>query len=272
MEYTIFCDESLKRGKFYSNFYGGILIRSIDLPSINTSIKTKMEELNLYGEVKWTKITQNYQSKYIDLMTHFFSFVKDGKIKVRIMFTKNCHIPTGLSQEKIENSYFLLYYQFIKHAFGLSQTEHPPWSKLRLNFDQFPNTTEKSKNFKEYIHGLRNTFKPMNLTILPDAIREVSSHEHHVLQCLDIILGSMAFRLNDQHKEKPDGAARRGKKTIAKEKVYKHINSEIRSIYPHFNIGTNTGMLEGKASSWSMHYRHWLFVPKQHIFDPTRTK
>lgn len=29
-EYTIWCDESIKKGKYYSNFYGGLLIQSKD--------------------------------------------------------------------------------------------------------------------------------------------------------------------------------------------------------------------------------------------------
>ncbi len=43
-----------------------------------------------------------------------------------------------------------------------------------------------------------------------------------------IVLGAMAFRLNNGHKEKPVGQNRRGKRTIAKEKLYKFIYSRIR--------------------------------------------
>jgi hypothetical protein len=58
---------------------------------------------------------------------------------------------------------------------------------------------------------------------------------------MDIILGAMAFRLNDLHKEKLDGSNKRGKRTIAKENLYKYILAEIRSFYPNFNIGITTG-------------------------------
>lgn len=30
-EYLIYCDESAKTGKYFSNFYGGALIRSTDI-------------------------------------------------------------------------------------------------------------------------------------------------------------------------------------------------------------------------------------------------
>ncbi len=79
------------------------------------------------------------------------------------------------------------------------------------------------------------------------------------MQCLDIVLGSMAFRLNDMHKEKPEGQKRRGKKTIAKEKLYKHINKYIREIKPGFNIGISTGTNSG-FDKWEHPYRHWKFT------------
>ena len=78
---------------------------------------------------------------------------------------------------------------------------------------------------------------------LGDQIAEVDSHEHSILQAVDVVLGSMQFRLNDFHRAKPPGQARRGKKTIAKEKLYKRISQRIRSIYPNFNIGISTGGL-----------------------------
>ena len=41
-----------------------------------------------------------------------------------IMFRQNAHVPVGLTQEQPAGGYFRLYYQFIKHAFGLSH--RPP--------------------------------------------------------------------------------------------------------------------------------------------------
>ncbi len=63
-------------------------------------------------------------------------------------------------------------------------------------------------------------------------------------------LGAMAFRLNDKHLVKPPGQVRRGKRTIAKEKLYKHILGRIRQLYPNFNIGESTGMQGDRANRW----------------------
>jgi hypothetical protein len=69
---------------------------------------------------------------------------------------------------------------------------------------------------------------------------DVSSKDHVILQGLDIILGAIQFRLNDKHLEIPQGKKRRSKRTVAKEEVYKYINSRIGAIYPNFNIGVST--------------------------------
>ena len=82
----------------------------------------------------------------------------------------------------------------------------------------------------------------------------------------------MVFRLNEKHLAKPEGQRVRGKKTIAKEKLYKYINRRIRAIYPGFNIGVSTGRENDASKQWSHPYRHWLMIPKNHQRDLSRAK
>lgn len=37
-EYFIWCDESVKKGKFFSNFYGGVLIQSKHLQEVTKNL------------------------------------------------------------------------------------------------------------------------------------------------------------------------------------------------------------------------------------------
>lgn len=262
MHYTIWCDESIKKGKYFSNFYGGVIVPSKYKDDLISVIEAKKNELNFYGEVKWTKVTANYVEKYIRLIDLFFDFVKERKVKVRIMFT-NSHIEKpDLTNEQIENEFFILYYQFIKHAFGLL---HPPVNeqiKISLFFDNLPDNKVKCNKFKDFIFGLNSVY-PTNVSINREEISEVDSKKHVLLQCLDIVLGAMAFRLNKLHLEKIPGKRVRGKKTIAKEQLYKHIYERIRDImeYP-FNIGCSTGINNNPALHWAHPYSHWLFKPK----------
>ena len=115
-EYIIYCDESEESGKHFSNFYGGALVRSDDVDNVRAILAARKAELNFHGEVKWNKITSNYQQKYMDLIDTFFDLVAEDKIKVRVMFTQNTVIPKNLTKRHIDEKYFILYYQFLKLA------------------------------------------------------------------------------------------------------------------------------------------------------------
>ncbi len=268
-ELIIWCDESVKKGKYYSNFYGGVLIESTHQKEVLAKLEAVVNQLGLTDEIKWQKVNEFHLEKYLQLMDVFFQIVASGKIKVRIMFTQNANIATNLLSHHIDNEYFLLYYQFFKHAFGLKHANNgnrPVY--IRAYFDELPDQIARRHQFKEYIKGLESTrdFQLSKLKIRKDDIAEVNSKSHLPLQFLDLVLGCMAYRLNDKHKEKPSGKKRRGKRTIAKEKLYKHICSKIRGIKPRFNIGISTGTSE-LEDRWTMPYRHWLFVPKEFETD-----
>ncbi len=272
-EYFIWCDESIKKGDFYSNFYGGVLIQSKDLNFVLRTLKNVVNEIGITEEIKWGKVDAVKLPAFLKLMDVFFNLLKTNKIKVRIMFKQNAKVPKNLKQEQIDNEYFLLYYQFIKHAFGLRYSNNSNAVQLRTHFDYLPDTKSKVQQFKDYIKGLEKSkaFIDANIKIRKDAIVEVDSKSHLPLQFLDIILGAMQFKLNNMHKQKPDGAKRRGKRTIAKEKLYKYINKKITEIRPRFNIGISTGS-EVVEDKWNHPYRHWSFIPKEFDVDETLYK
>lgn len=275
LEYVLYADESVARGEFFSNFYGGCLVASTDLQPIVDALNAKKAALNLHGEVKWQKVSAAYLSKYETLMEAFFDLVAAGRIKVRVMFTQNRYLATGLSPEHRESAYFILYYQFVKHAFGLGHVHHElPFLRLRLYLDALPDTYEKRARFRGYLGALSHSpeFRDARIVLDETQIAEVDSHDHVLLQCTDVVLGAMQFRLNDLHKKKPSGASRRGSRTIAKEKLYAAIVRRIRSLHPHFNPGITTGQSEGTLSRWRDPYRHWLFMPAERVVDASKSK
>lgn len=261
-EYVIFCDESDSKGRFCSDFYGGVLVPGSKLESITDRLSAVMEQQNLRGEVKWQKVTDQYLGKYRALMTAFFDELRAGHAKIRIMFTQNSERPVGLTQEDRDLGYFKLYYQFLKHAFGLAYVENVhPLVNLRIYLDDMPDTKERCSQFKAHLHHLpqRLESRATRGVIEEKDVAEVRSHDHVLLQCLDIVLGSMCFRLNNKHKEKPPGQRLRGKRTVAKEELYRHIHKEICSLRERFNIGISTAFDGDPANAWNHPYRHWRF-------------
>ena len=79
---------------------------------------------------------------------------------------------------------------------------------------------------------------------------------------------------NDKHLEKPEGSRTRGKRTIAKERVYRHILAGVRTVSgrKNFNIGISTGMDQGWENRWLDAYRHWLFKPSDGAIRPEFAK
>ena len=275
MEYQIFCDESVKRGKYFSNFYGGVLVNSRDLRRVEARLRQVCDEQHFHNEVKWQRVTEQYLPKYMALMDAFFDLMAAGLVRVRIMFTQNANQPINLTAEQLADEFFILYYYFFRHAFGLphcNPTGKP--AHIRAYFDELPDTLPKRKAFKEYIKGLQTQpeFRLARIVFRKQDIAEIDSRQHRILQCLDVVLGSMAFRLNDGHLEIPPGAKRRGKRTVAKEKLYKHINQRIRLLLPGFNCGASTGLRGGLENRWLHPYRHWLFVPREHQKDDSQYK
>ena len=273
-EYFIWCDESVKKGKFYSNFYGGVLIQSKHLQEVTKKLNEIVSEIKITEEIKWQKVDAYKLPAFKKLMDVFFDLVKENKIKVRIMFKQNALVPNKLLDEHFQNEYFLLYYQFFKHHFGLQYSNETGEDIfIRAYFDYLPDTLSKRQQFKEYIKGLESlkSFKEAKIRLRKNDITEVNSKEHLPLQFLDVVLGAMQFRLNNLHKEKPLGKRIRGKRTIAKEELYKYILKKIRTIKPNFNIGISTGKNE-ISDKWNHEYRHWSFKPKDFEIDKTKYK
>jgi hypothetical protein len=275
-ELVLYCDESDQEGKYFSNFYGGCLVESLHLKEAIDALEQCKTDHNLFGEIKWSKVTANYLEKYKALTNLFFDFIQQDKIKVRIMFTKNTHVAKGLTEYHDQYRFFILYYQFVKHAFGLKHANNSEHDlKVRIYFDRLPDKHDKNALFKRHIHSLSNSsaFKRAKVLIKEDQIAEIDSHEHVLLQCLDVVLGSMQFRLNDKHLDKPEGQRFRGNRTIAKESLYKMINKRIQDLYPfQFNIGISTGKKDGLESLWKDPYRHWMFLPNDREYDESKEK
>src|SRR5690625_4859575 len=234
MEYILYVDESNREGPFYSNFYGGILVRSRDLEYVESFLENKKLEVGISSEIKWQRVSKQFLDRYKVLMDALLDLLEQDLVKIRIMFTHNFTEPINLTMEQRKNEFLLLYYQFMKHAFGLIYSnETNEFTNLRIYFDELPVNKLDANEIKEYIYNLQYTkeFSEAGIKIKKEEITEIDSRQHVLLQFMDIVLGSMYFRLNRLHKVIPEGQRRRGNRTIAKEELYKQINRRIRKIY-----------------------------------------
>ncbi|MCC5849330.1 MAG: DUF3800 domain-containing protein [Verrucomicrobia bacterium] len=261
-EYWIYADESVQAGAKYSKFFGGCIVPAHKCFEIKKRLESKKYELRLGKEMKWQRVTHQRLDDYQSMITAFFDELRAGHVRVRIMFQETKSTFSRAPEENRHDPYYKLYYQFIKHAFGLAHMPvNEQGTRLRLFLDQLPHTAEYSAQFKGFIAALPQSsqLRHQSLKLDPSHIAEVDSKSHVLLQCVDVVLGAMAFRLNEMHLVKPDGSRIRGKRTIAKDKLYRHILSEISSLKPHFNPKISTASDPFPEGTWSMPYRHWLF-------------
>ncbi|PBC22622.1 MULTISPECIES: hypothetical protein [unclassified Mesorhizobium] len=147
-------------------------------------------------------------------------------------------------------------------------------TKVTLLLDDVPQTSSKFELFKDYMSSLSAfpIWRQAQVAIKKDDIASINSKAHPILQGLDIVLGAMQSRLNEKHTRPPKPRARRSKRAVAKEAVYKAIKDEIWSLYPNFNVGTSTACANGVEERWLHPYRHWLFKPSNSTQDLKRGK
>ncbi len=268
----IWLDESDRHGEFYSNFYGGILVSSKHHREVMERMRSIVIEVGINDEIKWQKVNEYHYEKYLRVVDELFDLAKEGKLKIRIFFRHNQFTASRLTPEEKKADYQMLYYQFIKFAFGLPYADEE-LDSMTLFIDEIPLRQSERDEFLSHIRGMANdpVLKSKGLTIADDGIVEVNSKQHLPLQFMDVILGAICFKLNEKDKLKTEGENKIGKRTLVKLKLYKHINARIREIYPNFNIGVTTP-IRLPSDSWTQVYRHWSFIPKYHTRDTSRTK
>lgn len=276
-KYIIYCDESIQKGDYFSNFYGGVILKESNYDYVTNELNKLKLQIELKGELKWSNVSEQTLEKYKKFIDKYFELISKDYFRVRIMFTQEYVAPRSLTDEQKANGYFLLYYQFIKHAFGILYSNIETQNlDLKIFLDKLPKKKKDIEEFKEYVYGIQfeNKFKPLNLTIHRDNITDVDSKSHIILQGMDIILGSMAFVLNDKHKVKKEGSRFRGKKTIAKHKLYKHINKKIQDLHQSrlFNIGISTGYNNDINNRWLYKYSHWRFTSRDFVINENKGK
>lgn len=268
----IWLDESDRHGEFYSNFYGGLLVHSNHYREVMERMRSIVAEMGINDEIKWQKVNEYHYEKYLRVVDELFDLAKEDKLKIRIFFRHNQFTASRLKPEEKKADYQMLYYQFIKFAFGLPYANEE-LDSMTLFIDEIPLRQNERDEFLSHIRSLANdpVLKSKGLKIADDGIIEVNSKHHLPLQFMDVILGAICFKLNEKDKLKSEGEKKIGKRTLVKLKLYKHINTRIREIYPNFNIGVTTP-IRISSDSWTQVYRHWSFIPKYHTRDTSRTK
>lgn len=254
-KYILVADESTKKGKYFSYFYGGAILLERDYELFNNVLNNLKSKLNL-GEMKRTKITEKNCGDYILILRMFFTLVKSGDIKVRIMFSPNNELMEIPKKENL--TYTKFYFAFIFNAFSLFYANKN--IKLRLIFDDLPETKSQCNTFKNCIIAKVKSNKRANTNhvyIDKEQIEEVNSEKHPILQCIDVIVGIIDYYLNT-----PKNELKTSNRAKARYEIWKFISSQIESINPNFII-TETTQPIYSHKGWLDRYKHFVYKQKK---------
>lgn len=254
-KYIIICDESSKNGTNFSYFYGGAMLLENKYDKITSILNDYKSKLGLH-ELKRVKITEKNYKDYINVLDLFFTFVKSGDIKVRIMFSPNTEL---LTIPKCQNeTYTKFYHTFITNAFNIFYAGED--INLRLIFDDLPETKQQCAKFKQCLiqkinHNIKiNTNKAY---VKKESIEEVDSKKHTILQCIDVIVGLTDFYLNTPPKE-----IKKSKRAQARYYVWSKILQYVNEISPNFELTkTTTPVFSNKG--WLKKYAHFVYHQKK---------
>lgn len=253
--YIIIADESTKNGKEYSYFYGGALVLEKDYEFLSSALN-KIKETTGLGELKRTKITEKNYKDYIKVLRLFFALVSTGDIKVRVMFSPNEEL---LKLPKRENlTYTKFYYAFIFNAFSIFYAKKD--IRLRLIFDDLPETKEQCENFKNCIVSkvkVNDRADANKVYIDKQQIEEVDSKKHIILQCIDVIVGVFDHFLNT-----PPSELMSTKRAKARSLIFKFVLLQISTLHKNFIINKTTQPIYSHKG-WNDKYKHFVYRQKK---------
>jgi hypothetical protein len=274
--YTVYADEAWThddRLRFW-RFYGGAMMLSSNRDRIEAELRAVKRRVGLHGEVKWTEVRPNKWKRFALIVDRFFDFVDSGDIRLRYMWLDQMfQEPERLTEYHREFGYYILYYFFLVFGFGLPWHDGDQPILIEFHPDELPDELSKRSDFTRFLMRCHRSARFDNLSEFRIIdVGEVTSRDHLILQCVDLIIGAVGAKLNKTLIQKgPSG--RRFERTIVKELLYKHIRQRIGDIdmrergTRHFSVGVNTGTGSDFANRWRHKFRQWNFR-KPGAFNP----
>ena len=80
-EYILFCDESEKRGQFFSNFYGGALVGASHYMAVTDRLNAVKQRLNFFGETKWEKGMAMFCKPFTTASVRYFDHTQEDEAR-----------------------------------------------------------------------------------------------------------------------------------------------------------------------------------------------
>ncbi len=254
-------------------FFGGLLGRQHEIDALRANLAAKAAELSLRGEIKWSKISPRSGRAYENIVAAFFDeFERLGSLRLRQIFLDRSYVPKpGVYDENASglDIQYKLYYQFLKHSFGLEHLPAGP-TNIIVRLDEH-SSQQHQADLKAFVEQLPAFLKRRDLKV---SVAFVQSSSFIDLQLCDVITGAAGWLGNKQQEIRqvmPDGTLKRGMtdKQKAKLKVAKLIQSRLEKIDAAdrgsraFDWWGSTALSSNPGNRLAHKFRTWCFHPKE---------
>lgn len=187
MKFEVYCDEALPdlfTSQRPRSLY--LMIGSLWLPAdLREDAKAKIAALrarhDVWGEMKWTKISPSKQAFYEELIDVFMAYGMD--MRFRCIAVDRTQVNLALHQNDGELGFYKFYYQLLHHWI-LDFNEYRIFCDLKTNRD------------RGRLSDLKRCLRYSNLSATIADIQSLPSSEVALLQLCDVLLGAASSRLN----------------------------------------------------------------------------
>lgn len=273
IKYQIFADEAWTHQQpqnRYHTFFGGIFGRESSTDILSAELlKIRAESKFKNQEVKWSTLSVANFDYYKKLVDCIFRHISNKKIKYRQMFLdRSFHYDgeNGLSELDVQ---YKLYYQFIKHSFGI---QHLPNDDIEILIRLDGHSSQKHKdNLQRFVQiEIPNKIGRDNISL---NVTYIDSRKHINLQVCDVLMGSAGYYGNKYHKRRENNKRGMTEKQRIKYEFAKYIYDQLRITDANdrgskaFNWFESTGIDGDSRNTLNHNIRIWKFIPKTYIIN-----
>jgi hypothetical protein len=276
--YELVADEAWTHGgpnrRRYWCFFGGLFARQSVVDRLSTALRDSKSRSGLRGEIKWKKVNENNIDAYKDFIDVTVDGIRTMEMAYRQMFLDRTYVWVPKDGESPLNDIdvqFKLYYQYIKHAFGIRYLpivkNHSHHIMIRLD----------NHSSQEHKHDLeRFVLELPKIIERPDIdfkLAFINSSHSVALQACDLLMGAAGSYGNKMHDLRTDGKRGMSKKQAVRLDLARHIYQHLRALDSDFrgsrafNWFETTGT-DGDPRNYHDHkMRIWKFKPKRYVLD-----
>ena len=251
----------------YWCFFGGLLGLTSDMDRLETSLRHILLRFGHTREVKWQSVSDHCELLYRELIDEVFLHVRQYDLKYRQTFMDRYFVhatsPSDPTPSKIDTQ-FKVYYQFIKHSFGLKYLpESSEAIELSVLLDRHSSQDHKS-SLQSFVEKLPSLIGRTDIEI---KLSFVSSKRYVRLQMCDLLMGAAGSHGNRKHKKRIAGQRGMTPKQKCRLNISTYIYNSFRRLDAEsrgsraFNWFETTGHSGSLNNRYAHKIRIWKFKP-----------